>query len=127
LGRSCPRSRSVSKRSLSKPCKVDEAVKGQDSMGMGFMTYKGFSCLIHGCLCRECVAPSFAMQFFPSPSFCDSLFLSKFRDKLKATVLVWCLDNDSVTHKCLVEMRRLAHDETPFLSTMQLRAITLAW
>jgi hypothetical protein len=29
------------KRSLSKPCKVDEVVKDQDSMGMGFMTYKG--------------------------------------------------------------------------------------
>ena len=26
---------------LSKPCKMDEVVKDQDSMGMGFMTYKG--------------------------------------------------------------------------------------
>jgi hypothetical protein len=51
----------------------------------------------------------------------------KFRDKLKATFLAWCQDNDSVTHKYLVEMRRLARDETPFLSAMQLRAITLAW
>jgi len=41
--------------------------------------------------------------------------------------LVWCPDNDNVTHKYLVEMRRLAHDETPFLSATQLRAITLAW
>jgi hypothetical protein len=28
-------------RSLSKPCKVGEVVKDQDSMGIGFMTYKG--------------------------------------------------------------------------------------
>jgi hypothetical protein len=73
----------------------------------------------------EGVAPSFAMQIFPNPSFFHSLFLSYFKDNLKATVLAWCPDNDSVTHKYLAEMRRLARDETPFLSTMQLRAITL--
>jgi hypothetical protein len=73
------------------------------------------------------VAPSFAMHFFQAHPFCHSLFLSCFKDKLKATVLAWCPDNDSVTHKYLAEMRRLARDETPFLSAMQLRAITLAW
>jgi hypothetical protein len=33
----------------------------------------------------------------------------------------------NVTQKHLVETRRLAHDETPFLSAMQLRVITLVW
>jgi hypothetical protein len=46
---------------------------------------------------------------------------------LKATVLAWCPDNDSVIHKYLAEMRRPARDETPFLSIVQLRDITLAW
>jgi hypothetical protein len=55
------------------------------------------------------------------------LFFYKFNERLKATVLAWCSDNGSVTHIHLVEMRRLACDETPFLSAMQLRAITLAW
>jgi hypothetical protein len=41
--------------------------------------------------------------------------------------MVWCPDNDSVTHKYLAEMGRLAHDETPFLSVVQLRATTPAW
>jgi hypothetical protein len=56
-----------------------------------------------------------------------SFFIQKFKEKLKATSLAWCPDNDGVTHKYLAEMRRLARDETPFLSTMQLRVITLAW
>jgi hypothetical protein len=29
------------KWSLSRPCEVDEVVKDKDSMGMGFMAYKG--------------------------------------------------------------------------------------
>jgi hypothetical protein len=73
------------------------------------------------------VAPSFANAIFPSPSFFHSFFLSCFKDKLKATVLAWCPDNNSVTHKYFVEMRRLPRDETPFLSVVQLRATTLAW
>jgi hypothetical protein len=40
---------------------------------------------------------------------------------------VWCPDNDSVTHKYLAEMRRLACDETPFLLVVQLRATNVAW
>jgi hypothetical protein len=34
---------------------------------------------------------------------------------------------DNVTHKHFTEMRRLAHDETPFLLDMTPRATTLAW
>jgi hypothetical protein len=64
---------------------------------------------------------------FPSPSFFHSLFLSCFKDELKATILTWCHDNDYVIHKYLAEMRRLARDETPFLLVVQLRATTLAW
>jgi hypothetical protein len=33
----------------------------------------------------------------------------------------------NVTHKHFTEMRRLAHDETPFLLAMPPRATTLAW
>jgi hypothetical protein len=39
----------------------------------------------------------------------------------------WCPDNENVTHKYLVEMRRMDRDETPFLSVVQLRATILAW
>jgi hypothetical protein len=34
---------------------------------------------------------------------------------------------DNVTHEHFTEMRRLAHDETPFLLDMIPRATTLAW
>jgi hypothetical protein len=102
-------------------------VKDQDSLGMGFMTYKGLQCLIHGCLCRGCVAPSFAMHFFQANSLSILCFFHVLKDELKATILAWFLDNDSVTHKYLVEMGRLARDETPFLLVVQLRATTLAW
>jgi hypothetical protein len=33
----------------------------------------------------------------------------------------------NVTHKHFTEMRRLAHDETPFLLAMPPRATTLEW
>ena len=33
----------------------------------------------------------------------------------------------NVTHKHFTEMRRMAHDETPFLLAMPPRATTLAW
>jgi hypothetical protein len=72
------------------------------------------------------VAPSFAMQFFQAHPLAILCFFHVLKDELKATVLAWCPDNDSVTHKYLVEMKRLARDETPFLS-VQLRATTLAW
>jgi hypothetical protein len=35
--------------------------------------------------------------------------------------------DESVTHKHLMEMRRLARDKTPFLLAMPPRATTLAW
>jgi hypothetical protein len=34
---------------------------------------------------------------------------------------------DNVTHNNFTEMRRLAHDETPFLLAMPPRATTLTW
>jgi hypothetical protein len=34
---------------------------------------------------------------------------------------------DNVTHKNFTKMRRLAHDETPFLLAMPPRATTLVW
>jgi hypothetical protein len=73
------------------------------------------------------VVPLSAMHFLQAHYFAILSFFHKFKERLKATALAWCPDNGSVTHKHLVEMRRLARDETPFLSTMQLRAITLAW
>jgi hypothetical protein len=73
------------------------------------------------------VVPLFAMQFFQAHHFSILCFFHVLKDELKAIALAWCPDNDSVTHKYLAYMRRLAHDETPFLSTMQLRSITLAW
>jgi hypothetical protein len=79
LGRSFTRSMSVSRRSLSKPCKVDEVVKDQDSMGMGFMTYKGLYCLIHGYLCKGCVAPLFVTQFFQAHCFAILCFFHHLR------------------------------------------------
>jgi hypothetical protein len=34
---------------------------------------------------------------------------------------------DNITHKHFTDMRRLAHDDTPFLLAMPPRATTLAW
>jgi hypothetical protein len=62
------------------------------------------------------VEPSFAMHFFQAHPFAIICFFHVLKDKLKATILVWCLDNDNATHKYLAEMRRMDHDETPFLS-----------
>jgi hypothetical protein len=73
------------------------------------------------------VAPSFAMQLFQAHPLAILCFFHVLKDDLKAIAMVWCPDKDSVTHKYLAKMRRLDLDETPFLSTMQLRAITLAW
>jgi hypothetical protein len=67
------------------------------------------------------------MHFFQAHYLSILCFFHDLKDDLKATALVWCPGNDNVTHKYLAEMRRLARDETPFLSAMQLRAITLAW
>jgi hypothetical protein len=67
------------------------------------------------------------MHFFQAHYFAILSFFHKFKERLKVTALAWYPDNGSVTHKHLVEMRRLAPDETPFLSAMQLRAITPDW
>jgi len=64
---------------------------------------------------------------FSKPIIFPFLFLSFFKDKLKATFLAWCRDNENVTQKYLAKMRSLAHHETPFLSVVKLRATALAW
>jgi hypothetical protein len=73
------------------------------------------------------VVPSSAIHLFQTHYFSILSCFHNFKESLKATALVLCLDNGNVIHKYLLEMRRLAHDDTPFLSTMQLRSITLAW
>jgi hypothetical protein len=60
---------------LSKSCEEDE-VDGVRLLGMGFMTYKGLYCLIYGCLCRGCVAPSFSMHPFSKPIYLPLIYLS---------------------------------------------------
>jgi hypothetical protein len=45
-------------------------------------------------------------------------FFHNVKESLKAIALAWCPNNGNVTQKHLVEMRRLARDETPFLSAM---------
>jgi hypothetical protein len=85
---------------------------------LSFMTYKGSYCLVHGCLCAGCVTPSFAMHFLQVHFLAILCFFHVLRNELKATVLAWCLDDDSVIHKYLAEMRRLARDDTPFLSVV---------
>jgi hypothetical protein len=64
------------------------------------------------------VAPLFAMHFFQAHPLAILCFFHVLKDELKAIVLAWCLDNDNVTDKYLAEMRRLARDETPFLSVV---------
>jgi hypothetical protein len=61
------------------------------------------------------VAPSFAMQSFQAHPLSIFHLFYVLKDEFKDTVLVWCPDNDNVTHKYLAEMRRLDCDETPFL------------
>jgi hypothetical protein len=73
------------------------------------------------------VVPSFVMHFFKYHLLSIHYLFYVLRNDLKAIVLTWCVDNDSVIHKYLTGMRRLAHDEMPFLSVFQLRAISLVW
>jgi hypothetical protein len=97
--------------------------------GLSHMPTHSF-CVLEDVSCNcnhQHVAPSYEIYFFPGPLFFHSSFLSYFKDKLKATFLAWCPYNDSVTHKHPVEMRRMAPNETPFLSTMQSISIALAW
>jgi hypothetical protein len=67
------------------------------------------------------------MHFFQAHSLAILCFFHVLKDELKVTALVWCPDNDNVTHKYLAKKRRLARDETSFLSVVQLRATTLTW
>jgi hypothetical protein len=53
------------------------------------------------------VVPSFAMHFFQAHYSSILSFFHKFKENLKAIAMAWCLDNGSVTHKYLVEMRTL--------------------
>jgi hypothetical protein len=64
------------------------------------------------------VAPSFAMHSFQAHLLVIHYFFHVLRNELKATILAWCPDNDSVIHKYLAEMRRLSRDETSFLSVV---------
>jgi hypothetical protein len=64
------------------------------------------------------VVPSSVMNFFQAHYFSILSLFHKFKERLKAIALEWCPDNDNVSHKHLVEMRRMARDETPFLSAM---------
>jgi hypothetical protein len=63
------------------------------------------------------------MQMFPSP-FMPFILFFFFQEASQGT-LPWLGGN--VRHKHFTEMRRLAHDETPFLLAMPPRATTLAW
>jgi hypothetical protein len=64
------------------------------------------------------VTPSFAMHVFQGRLLAILYFFPILQNELKATVLAWCLNNDSVTHKYLAEMKGWARDEIPFLSVM---------
>jgi hypothetical protein len=105
---------------------VDEVVKDQDSMGMGFMKYMGCSVSFVGSFVEGVWHLRLHYNLF-KPIVLSFLFFSYFKDELKANVMEWFPDNENVTHKYLVEMRRMDRDETPFLSVVQLRATILAW
>jgi hypothetical protein len=64
------------------------------------------------------------MPFIPS-LVAFGLFL--FKRKVGGHCPSMVTGSDSVTHKHLTEMRRLACDETPFLLAMPPRATTLVW
>jgi hypothetical protein len=70
------------------------------------------------------------MQMFPSPFSAFLLFylISFSFKRIHGGHCPGMVTNgDNVTHKHFMEMRRLAHDETPFLLTMLPRSTTLAW
>jgi hypothetical protein len=64
------------------------------------------------------MTPLFVMHFFQAHILVILYFFHGLRNKLKATILDWCLDNNNVIEKYLVEMIRMTHDETPFLSVV---------
>jgi hypothetical protein len=67
------------------------------------------------------------MHFFQAHTLSIIFLFNVLKDYLNVSALVWCPDNDNVTHKYLAKMRRMAHDDTPFLSVVQLRDTTMAW
>jgi hypothetical protein len=73
------------------------------------------------------------MPLFPIPfnafiSFIAfGIFISCFKGRVGGYYPGLVTRGDNVTHKHFMEMRRLAHDETPFLLAMPPRATTLVW
>jgi hypothetical protein len=55
------------------------------------------------------------------------LFLFSFKKLVKGHYLGLVTSGGNVIHKHFMEMRRLAHDETPFLLAMPPRATSLVW
>jgi hypothetical protein len=84
------------------------------------------------CLCRGRVAPCHGCHCFLAhslpfiPSFIDLLLLC-FKGRVEGHSLGLVTRGDNVIHKHFMEMRRLAHDETPFLLAMPPRVTTLVW
>jgi hypothetical protein len=62
----------------------------------------------------QCLLPFYLIDFF-------------FKTLVRGHCPSMATNGDNVTHKHFTEMRRLARDETPFLSAMLPRATTLAW
>jgi hypothetical protein len=87
---------------------------------------KGFIC---GCLCRRRVAPVLDANFSkPIHAFYSLFFILYFfflKKLIRGHYPGVVTNGDNVTHK-YTKMRRLAHDETPFLLAMQPRVTILA-
>jgi hypothetical protein len=70
------------------------------------------------------------MQCFQAhsmPFYLFILLIFSFKRLIRGHCPSVVTSGDNVTHKHFTEMRRLAHDEIPFLLAMQPRANTLAW
>jgi hypothetical protein len=70
------------------------------------------------------------MKMFPSPFnafYLFILFFFSFKILVRGHYLGVVTSGDNVTHKHFTKMRRLAHDEIPFLLVMPPRDTTLAW
>ena len=96
--------------------------------GKGVHWCQGIVGLTCGCLWRGWAAPCPACKCFQAHSCLLSFILISF--SFKRLVRGHCsgvvTNGGNVTHKHFTEMRRLAHDETPFLLAMSPRATTLA-
>jgi hypothetical protein len=70
------------------------------------------------------------MEIFPSPLnalYHFYLIVFYFKRLVRGHFLGMVTNGDNVTHKNFIEMRRLVHDETPFLLAMPPRDTTMAW